>query len=71
MRVEVGNLLLKEPLRYERHSYLDATDEIFTLPLNVLKVSFRRPRRPAWPEQCPKEDLREFLLNARALASHI
>ncbi len=71
MRVQVGKLFGREALRQESRSYLDTADELLALPLHELKLVSAAPLRPAWPEECPKESVGEFLRRVYGLATQI
>jgi hypothetical protein len=75
MRVTIGKLFGSELPQRGRRSYLDAADEVVSLPLHELKLAsglrLANPARPAWPEECPKERVTEFLGRVYALATQI
>ncbi|HSQ02830.1 MAG TPA: hypothetical protein VLN59_02270 [Burkholderiales bacterium] len=75
MRIFIGKLRGTEAPQRERRSYLDAADDIVSLPLHELKEAsvyrLSNGQRPAWPEECPKDRVTEFLKRVYALATQI
>jgi hypothetical protein len=75
MRIQIGKMLGPEAPQRGRHSYLDTADEFVSLPLHELKAAsvyrLSDARRPAWPEEYPKERVTEFLGRVYALATQI
>lgn len=75
MRIRIGTLRVTDAPQRERRSYLDTADDIVGLPLHELTAAsgyrLSNTRRPAWPEECPKERVTEFLGRVYALATQI